>query len=1075
MGKCGLCYGEATSIRQTRRMHHAKFALSALSVLLAVPLLCAAAESRTQRLTIVEGDDIAFNRIDNTEEFSQSRVAQIAQDDLGFMWFGTAYGLDRFDGYGYTVFAGNARAPNQLSGVYVSAITKDRAGRLWIASDQGLDIFDPEQGTFSHVDYRNSSRTSAVIQSIYEDRSGTIWLGTSAGLFGLDASGRTRVHFHHDPANPESLGSNDVRSVQEDREGTFWLTHSAGLEAIDRDTGRVRIRVPMRAPREINLIEDRRGTLWIYHASGNGLATYDRATRILTNYSFTDANGDAIPPFAFYSALEDRDGTLWFGTGGQGLLRFDAEHRRFIRYRSNSGDPQSLSGDDITALFQDRHDNIWVSFHGMPLNLFPARKPSFRKVPSRPGAANERAEKMVNSILEVDGRSLWISYVGMLLGVNEKSGRREDLSRRLGLDSDVISMAQDARGRVWLGTVAQGLLSIDAAGRVSRYQHDPADPASLAGDTVDGILVDRAQNVWIATWGGLSRFDEKRGAFDNFRPRDMEPKYLALAEDSAHQIWLGTHLYGLQRFNPATGEFVTYPATGVAGGISNGRVNAVHIDRGGIVWAGTQNGLDALEPATGRVRNYRVDDGLPGNVVSCILEDEQGALWLGTNNGLARMNTLTSEVRSFTRADGLPGSDFTGWGSCHRGASRAMYFAGFTGATAFDPTQVRALSHVPSVEFTDLAIAGRPYAEHISNIRPAVLPRLRELTLPYAKNTFSAGFAALSFSNARSNRYRFRLAGLENQWNVVGSDRRVASYNSLPPGQYQLEVQGATSAGPWSPIRGLDITILKPWWQTTAFRAAAALLLFGLAWLVHRLRARRVKRQFEMRLNERVAERTRIARELHDSLLQGFHGLMYRLQAVRHLLPARPEQAAQALDEALGRGDQTVEQARVAVTDLRTFGAGEPDLESALRAMAQDISTTARADAPEFHLLVEGRSRILIPLVRDDVLQVAREAFRNAIQHANARTMQIEMDWAAERFTLRVRDDGIGLDSNLIARGREGHWGIQGMRERARQMGGSLEIGSTGNSGTVIELVIPAARAYAKPIRGARDRQLETD
>ena len=1025
-------------------------------------------------ITLVEGDDIAFSRVENTEEFSQSRVAQIAQDDRGFMWFGTAYGLIRFDGYGHTVFAGHSRARNQLGGVYVSAIAKDSSGRLWIASDQGLDLFDPETGMFRPVAYASAPQLSAAIQSIYEDRSGTIWLSTSVGLYGLDSSGRTRVHFLHDAANPASLGSNDVKSAHEDREGTFWITNGAGLEAIDRANGRVLIRVPLREPREIGLIEDRRGTLWIYHANGSGLATFDRMTRTLTSFSFLDDTGKSMPDFGIYAALEDGDGTLWFGTGGQGLLRFDADHQRFIRYRSNSGDPQSLGGNDVTVLFQDRQGNIWVAFHGTSLNLFPARKPSFRKLPARPGAANDRAEKMVNSILERDEHTLWISYVGMLLGVDEKTGKREDLSRRWGLHSDVISMAKDARGRVWLGTVARGLLSVDAAGRVSRYRHDPDDAASIAGDTIDDILVDHAQNVWIATWGGLSRFDEKHGKFESFRPRGMDAKYLALAEDGEHQLWLGTHLYGLQRFNPATGEFVTYPATGAAGSISNGRVNAVHIGRSGIIWAGTQNGLDALDPTTGHIRNYRVEDGLPGNAVSCILEDERGGVWLGTNNGIARLDARTGEVHAFTRADGLPGADLTGWGSCHRGSSNEMYFAGFAGATAFEPEHVRALSDAPSVEFTDLIVAGTPYPEETAAARPAVLPDLRELTLPYSRNTFSAGFTALSYANARSNRYRFRLAGLEEQWHAVGSDRRVASYNSLPPGRYRLEVQGASGAGPWSAVRSLELTILEPWWHTNAFRVGVALLLLGIGVSAYRLRVRRVTRQFEMRLNERVAERTRIARELHDSLLQGFHGLMFRLQAVRNLLPLRAQEAAQALDEAMGRGDETVEQARVAVTDLRTFGSGECDLETAVREMAHDVPSMSRSEAPEYRVLVAGERRNMIPLVQDDVLQVAREALRNAVLHAKARVVQVDLNWGDDRFVLRVRDDGVGLDPKLLAQGRDGHWGLQGMRERTRQVGGSLEIRSEASSGTVVELSVPATRAYSKAMRAARPRRPDT-
>ena len=1023
----------------------------------------------TRSITLVEGDDIAFRHAENAEEFSQSRVGQIAQDDKGFMWFGTQYGLYRFDGHDRTTFAPDARATNRLSGVFVHAMLKDRSGRLWIASDQGLDVLDPQSGEFARVAYAGKAEVSAVIQSIDEDRAGTLWLSTTAGLYGLDSKGQPLVHFRHDAEDPASLGSSDVKFAKEARDGMFWVTNGAGLEALDRSTGRVLIRVPLPESREMGFIEDRQGIFWIHHAGGSGLSSFDQTSKTLTTYRFVDATGRPLDHFGIYASLEDRNGGLWFGTGA-GLLRLDAENRQFIRYRNRARDPQSLGGDDVITLFQDTQDNIWVALHGMPINLFPARAPAFRKMPSRPADPNGRAESMVNAVLEVDGNSLWISFVGMLSGVDLKTGERTNLRERLRLNSDVISMAEDARGRVWLGMAGGGLVRVNRSGDVRRFQHDPADPRSIASDVVNDILVDHAQTIWLATWGGLSRFDEQRDAFDTYKPAGMEPKYLALAE-GADYLWLATHLDGLQRFDPGTGEFLTYAASGAAGALSNGRVNAVHVDRRGIVWVGTQNGLDALDPVTGNIRNYHSGDGLPGNAVSCILEDDEGGIWLGTNNGISRHDAASGKFRNFTMADGLPGLDFTGWGSCHRNRSGEMYFAGFAGATVFDPALVRSLSFVPPVAFTDLVIAGRSYPERPPESRPLILPELHKLTLPFTQNSFSVGFAALSYANPTSNRYRFRLVGLENGWHSAGSDQRVASYNSLAPGDYRLEVQAAASGGPWSPAKALEFTILKPWWLTTQFCFAVGIFVLALAWLAHRWRARQLMQRFAIRLDERVAERTRIARELHDSLLQGFHGLMFRLQAARNLLPTRPLEAAQSLDEAMARGDETVEQARIAVTDLRWVASGEADLESTLGAMLKGMPMPSGAEAPAYRVVVDGKPRCMVPLVRDEVLQIAREALRNAVLHARARVVQIEISWATARFSLRVRDDGVGLNEKLILHGRDGHWGLQGMRERTRQVGGSLEIRSEEAVGTAVELSIPAARAYAKTVRSARENQ----
>jgi len=1016
-----------------------------------------AIESRD--ITLVEGDDIAFGRVENTQAFLPSRVGQVAQDDAGFMWFGTQFGLYRFDGYNHLAFAGEPGTANPLDGVFVHALQKDRAGRLWISTDHGLNLFDPRSGGFRPVPFGTAPGAAAVIQSFHQDRAGTMWLGTTAGLHGLDPGGRIVAHFHADPGQPDALSSDDLKFVTEDRSGMLWVASAAGLEAIDRGNGRVRERVPLAEPREIAFVEDRHGVLWIHHAGGSGLASFDRATRTLTHYRFVDDQGRQVPRFGIFCALVDRDGGVWFGTGGQGLLRLDAGRRRFTRYRSNAGDPQSLSGDDVSALFQDRDGDIWVALHGEQLNLFPARKAAFGKLPPRPASVPSRSERMVNALLEVDGRTLWISFMGTLLGIDRQTGRREDLRRRFALQSDVISMAKDASGRIWLGTVGTGLVMVDPSGRVSRFRHDPADPHSLADDVVNDILVDHAQHLWFATWGGLSRLDPATGSFDNHAPAGTDPKYLALAEDAAGGIWLGTHRYGLQRFEPATGRFTLYPASGVAGSVSNGRVNAVHVDRRGVVWAGTQSGLDALEPAGGSLRSYHRRDGLPGNAVSCLLEDAAGGLWLGTNNGIARLDPTNGRFRAYSRVDGLPGLDFTGWGTCLQGRDDTMYFGGFSGATVFQPGHMRARRRIAPVEFTDLAIAGRRFPDGAK--QPRVLPALQRMRLPYSQNSFNAGFAALSYMNPAAIRYRFRLLGLEDQWHRVDSDRRVASYNSLPPGDYRLQVQATAGGSDWTPPRELQLTVLAPWWRTGWFRLLAGLLVAGAVLLAYRLRLRQVMRRLEIRLDERVSERTRIARELHDSLLQGFHGLMFRLQAVRNLLPERPEDAAVELDQALLRGDETVERAREAVSGLRASSDGEVDVEAALQAMLRDSVMPAGGDPPACRVVVEGVPRPLVPLVRDEVLQVAREAFRNAVRHASARQVTVEVRWGVERFVLCVHDDGIGLDPALIAGGRDGHWGIRGMRERTRTVGGSLEIRSDG-SGTRVELGIPASHAYAR-------------
>jgi signal transduction histidine kinase len=299
----------------------------------------------------------------------------------------------------------------------------------------------------------------------------------------------------------------------------------------------------------------------------------------------------------------------------------------------------------------------------------------------------------------------------------------------------------------------------------------------------------------------------------------------------------------------------------------------------------------------------------------------------------------------------------------------------------------------------------------------------------------------------------------------VGSDQRVASYTTLPPGNYTLRVQGASRRGPWSePGIRLRINILPPWWATWWFRLTCLVLVLASAWGAHRYHSYQLVLQFDMRLDERLSERTRIARELHDSLLQGFHGLMFRLQAVRDLLPRRPSEAMRALDIALERGDKAIAEGRDTVSDLREPIMGDRDIAQALTALGEELATQSDIGAtPCVRVLVEGKQRELNPMLRDEIYRIAREALRNAFRHAKAEKIEAEITYGDSEFLLHVRDNGSGIDPAFARQGaRGGHWGLPGMRERAKSFGGKLEVWSEHGAGTEIGLSVPGTIAYGK-------------
>jgi ligand-binding sensor domain-containing protein/signal transduction histidine kinase len=1021
-------------------------------------------DPRPIRFPVIDATDNRFERLSTTDGLSQRRVSQIVQDDQGFMWFGTQYGLNRYDGYNFKVFVHDPRNPNSLSGVFINALFKDRDGTLWVGCDQFLNKFEPATETFTRYPVRDVNHLS-------QDTAGTLWLATGTGLYRLDpATGRIR-QYSHDPNDPASLSSNNVKSSGEDKEGRFWVANSEGLDEFDRRTGKVTLHVPLHEPsREFSFYEDRFGVFWIIHASGNGLAVFDRKTNTLTHYSFREQEPPSTALTGVMAMVEDQDGTLWVATQGAGLLKFDRDHRRFIRYRNDPADPESLPQDRAISLFADREGGIWAGLDGTGPTRFATKPPPFEKIPHDFGIPNHKGERFVEAIYEDRRGILWMGTSEGLSSIDRQAGRyRSYRIARPGVVIDVLTIGEDRSGNLWVGTYDRGLLRLDRrTGRFKTYQHDPGDPHSLSNDIVTRLLVDHNGTLWFATWDGLNRFDAATQRFTSYKP-DPQSKtlyYLELAEDSEGALWLGSHSSGLHRFDPATSQFTIYQHDiNRPGTLSDDRVNSVYFDRSGTMWVGTQNGLNKLDPKTSAFTVYTQRDGLPGNAVGCILEDNPGDLWMSTNNGVARFNSQRKTMTNYSTSDGLPGPDLTGWGACFKSPGGEMYFGGFSGAAGFHPDKVVDASYAPRIVLTDFRLSGNPVEIGSHSPLQESISYASSLILSHQQNVFSITFAALSYSNPATNRYRYKLEGLDQEWNEVASDRRQATYTTLPAGRYTFRAQGATRGGPWSePGVELRIEILPPFWGTWWFQSACGIFVLVSLWFAYRLRLRQVAWQFNVRTEERIGERTRIARDLHDTLLQSFQGLMLRFQTVCEMLPTRPVDAKEALEGALDRADQALTEGRDTIKDMRSSTWVSHDLAQSMTALMTDLNeelALSGRDSVNFRVLVEGSPRTVRPTVRDEIYRIARESLRNAFCHAQARHIETEITYGQPSLRLRFRDDGRGIDPHFLEHGgRSGHWGIPGMRERAKHIGAQFNVWSKLGAGTEIELSIPGSVAY---------------
>ena len=509
-----------------------------------------------------------------------------------------------------------------------------------------------------------------------------------------------------------------------------------------------------------------------------------------------------------------------------------------------------------------------------------------------------------------------------------------------------------------MGGEGAGLDRFDErTGRFKHYGHDPRDPGSLMTNQVICVYEDPLGGLWVGQFGGVSHFDPATERFANYRlgpsaSEDLPFSVSAIHRDRSGTLWFGTWGGILSRFDDKTKTFVHYtPSLSDPQKLQGGSIGAIHEDRAGALWLASGMGLYRFNPQSEAVTRYTVADGLPSNDLMGILEDAGGRLWISSKKGISRFDPQTEKFKNYDVSDGLRSNDFSR--SCYqRGRAGEMFFCGNGGVTAFFPEDIRENPFVPPVVLTSFKISDKPVAIGAESVLKKAIPYADSLTLSYRENFISFEFAALSYANSHKNRYRYRLEGSALGWNEVDSTQRLVMFTNLDHGRYVFRVQGSNSDGVWNEAGvSLPIVITPPWYKTNLFRASSVGLVMALMWVAYHARMRRVQHAFEMTVEARVGERTRIARELHDTLLQSFHGLLLRFQTASYLLPERPAEAKERLDGAIAQAAKAITEGRDAVQGLRASTVEGDDLPVAIRTFGDGLATDASANpSPAFRV-----------------------------------------------------------------------------------------------------------------------------
>ena len=847
--------------------------------------------------------DIAFERLTVKQGLSQGTVLCMVQDRRGFMWFGTEDGLNRWDGHSFKIFRSNPRDTSSLARNYIEALYEDKEGALWIGTKSGLCRFNRTSETFTtfRADGKPQSLSNGYVTSIVDDARGEyLWVGTyGGGLCRMDKKTGLFATYRKNSQDAGALQSDIVWRLAADKTGAIWVgTYEGGLYRYMSSSNNFLRFSPdsvsglsWRGNDIQSLWTDRLGMVWIgTNRSGLWRFEYRPISRSgeFTHFAHDPANPATLGSSKIVAVLETRSGTLWAATDNGLSEMTNRALEQFRTYRRERAETESLVNDEVLSLYEDKSGTVWVGTRD-GISFFNPRTRKFLTYRALPNMVRGLSSNAVWAFAEDSNGKIWIGTEDGLNrmesqalsgggGVFEVFRASDVLPNQLG--ENFISALHTARdGALWVGTNQTGLYvlrqtNVYGKANFEHFLSVEGDERSLASNSISSIIEDKNGATWIATDRGASRFDgidaSGKAQFTNFRRTPTAPDHslagdlvYALYQDRAGVMWIGTES-GLTRLDPKTGLTKIYHVeSGRPESLSDNSIQAIYEDKAGNLWLATEGGLNIFDRATEKFSvieqqqeggDAKIAEALKGTILA-IQEDKSGTLWLSTNQGLVRFTPKTGDMRLYDARDGLQGTEFT-TGAALTSKNGVMFFGGTNGFSVFHPDSLRANSTIPEVVFTNFTQFGKPIP------LDTAIAEKRFIVLRYDRNNFEIQFAALSFSFASRNRYRYKLEGFDTDWHYADVQQYDARYTNLDPKEYTFRVQACNYDGVWNETgAALVIEITPPFWVRWWFRGAMAVLLLGGSVGFVRWRVKAVEERNKT-LESLVDQRTK---ELQDS------------------------------------------------------------------------------------------------------------------------------------------------------------------------------------------------------------------
>ncbi|MBB2151412.1 hybrid sensor histidine kinase/response regulator transcription factor [Pedobacter gandavensis] len=785
-------------------------------------------------------DNINFKHLNVEDGLSQSSVLAIAQDSKGFLWFGTRFGLNKYDSRNFKIYKKELNEKSLSHSEYISTIFSAHDGTLWIGTPYGLNKYNEAKDNFDHILHKENderSLSNSRINCIYQDKKGRLWVGTTNGLNLLTS--KTDYYFKRFLYDKNQ--SQQVYAILEDSKGTIWLSTSKGLMSMTIKQGHAKIKYFKSFSDQINkaidnhitcFAEDGENNLWI-GTKQTGLNKFDLKTGNITNYTANSPNATTISSNNIRNITVDLKGKLWIGTL-HGITVYDPRAKTFKIIVNEPGNNASLSQNSVYDIFQDKQGIIWIGTYYGGINMvYPDYTPF--KIYNSSKTSTGLSSSVVSSITEDTDHNLWIGTEGEGLNYFDRKNNtyihyRYNPKNPKSLSSNIVkSIIKDKQNRIWIGTHLGGLNLFDPATKTfTRYTSKKNDTSSISNDEITSIFEDSKGRFWVGTNNGLNSFNTSTGKFIRKRINGLSDAIFFIFEDSKYNIWVATNS-GLYQLKNGAESFTSRKADDPAK-LPYNDVSCIREDKSGFIWLGTfRNGLFKLDTKKHSYLQIKEANGLPSNNIVGILEDDQNNLWISTDKGLCAYHPIKQLYHIYNIKDGLPGNEFN-YKSLLKDSKGEFFFGSLSGMISFFPNEIKENKSIPKALFTDLKLFNNVVKiDQDEKLLDSNISLTKSITFKSNQNVFSIDFTVLNFIKSDKNLYAYKLVGFEKTWNYVSIP--TANYTNLSPGSYTLLVKGSNNDGLWTknPTE-LKIKVLPPfyktWWAYLIYLCFIAAMLF---------------------------------------------------------------------------------------------------------------------------------------------------------------------------------------------------------------------------------------------------------